>query len=140
MTLVCIDANVAVALVVTEPLSARADALFLEWKTNRVEILMPAFGAAEADSVIRHKVKRKEMTAEMGEIAFQAVFRLPIHFDPTDYRQRAWALATQFDFDTVYDAVYLALAEQRSCEFWTADRRLYERVRGQLGFVRLLGN
>ena len=40
-------------------------------------------------------------------------------------RQRAWEIATDFGFATVYDATYLALAELQGCEFWTADERLF---------------
>jgi predicted nucleic acid-binding protein len=41
---------------------------------------------------------------------------------------------------TVYDATYLALAELRRCEFWTADERLLNRVKGTLSFVKWLGD
>lgn len=44
----------------------------------------------------------------------------------------------KFNFATVYDATYLALAEFVGCEFWTADRRLVAGVRDSLPFVRHL--
>ena len=51
-------------------------------------------------------------------------------------RQRAWEIATDFGFATVYDATYLALAELRGCEFWTADERLVNQVKDTLSFVK----
>jgi hypothetical protein len=39
----------------------------------------------------------------------------------------------------IVDARYLALAERESCEYWTADERLWNSVRAQLGWVRWLG-
>jgi predicted nucleic acid-binding protein len=55
-------------------------------------------------------------------------------------RQRAWEVAAVYGFATVYDATYLALAELRGCEFWTADERLFQRVKDTLTFVKWLQN
>ena len=55
-------------------------------------------------------------------------------------RERAWEIAREFQLPTVYDATYLALAELRQCEFWTADEKLFKRVRDKLSFVQWLGN
>jgi predicted nucleic acid-binding protein len=38
-----------------------------------------------------------------------------------------------------YDTHYLVLAEYLACEFWTADERLANAVRGELPWVRWLG-
>jgi predicted nucleic acid-binding protein len=40
----------------------------------------------------------------------------------------------------VLDAHYLALAEQQNCEYWTADTRLWNTVRGKLSWIRWLGD
>ncbi len=80
-------------------------------------------------------------TLDTAEQAFQFARSLPIVFDVENApacRERAWEIAKQFNFATVYDAVYLALAEFRGCEFWTADQKLYERVKAQLPYVRCL--
>jgi len=42
-----------------------------------------------------------------------------------DLHERAWLLAEKLNRPTAYDAHYLALAELLQCDFWTADRRLY---------------
>ena len=141
MTQVCIDAGLAIKLVIPEPDTPQAEALFQQWKVNQVELIAPAFAAAEVDSVLRGKVVRGKILPAAAESAFQLAARLPIQFDlAADCRLRAWELATQFGFSTVYDAVYLALAERRGCEFWTADAKLYEWVKDRLGFVQLLGH
>lgn len=41
---------------------------------------------------------------------------------------------------SVYDALYLALAQQRECDLVTADERLYSAVRDQLPWVKWLHN
>ena len=39
-----------------------------------------------------------------------------------------------------YDAAYLALAEAEKCELWTGDRGFYQTVRGELAWVRWIGD
>lgn len=139
MNAVCLDAGLIVKLVTLEPDSPQVEAAFQKWKGQGVDLVAPAFAAAEVDSVLRQKVLRGDLTEELADAAFRLASQLPIGLDlALDCRWRAWEIARVFTFPTVYDAVYLALAEMRQCEFWTADRRLYERVKEQLAFVRLL--
>lgn len=84
---------------------------------------------------------RKELTLEQAEAAFAKLQTLPIQqMSVPGQRQRAWELATQLGFATVYDATYLALAELQGCEFWTADERLFNQVKDKLSFVKWLGH
>jgi predicted nucleic acid-binding protein len=139
---VCVDASVAVKVVVTEPDSEKADALFDEWATEGRQLIAPAFFEVETDSILRQKVAlRKELTREQAEAAFAKLQTLPIQqMAVLGQRQRAWEVAAAYGFATVYDATYLALAELRRCEFWTADERLYHRVKDTLTFVKWLRN
>jgi len=54
-----------------------------------------------------------------------------------DVYRRAWEIARALGMPTVYDAVYLAVAELREATFWTADESLYRRVSDR-GYARLL--
>ena len=139
---VCVDASVAVKVVVTEPDSDKADALFDEWAYEGKQLIAPAFFAVETDSILRQKVAlRKELTPEQAEAAFAKLQTLPIQqIVVVGQRQRAWEMATAHGFVTVYDATYLALAELRGCEFWTADERLFNQVKDTLTFVKWLRN
>ena len=139
---VCVDASLAVKVVVAEPDSAKADALFDEWADAGKQLIAPAFFAVETDSILRQKMTlRKELTAEQAEAAFARLQTLPIQqVAVPGQRQRAWEIATDFGFATVYDATYLALAELQGCEFWTADERLFNQVKDKLSFVKWLGH
>jgi predicted nucleic acid-binding protein len=139
---VCVDASVAVKVVVTEPDSDKADALFEEWANEGKRLIAPAFFQVETDSILRQKVVlRKELTPEQAEVAFAKLQSLPIQpVSAPGQRQRAWEIAIAFGFPTVYDATYVALAELRGCEFWTADERLFKPVKDKLPFVKWLGN
>lgn len=139
MAEVCVDAGLVIKLVTQEPGSEQADALFAEWRAHRARLIAAAFAEAEIDSVLRKKVHRGELTPEMAETSFAAACLLPLKSPrPSKHRQRSWEIAKEFQLPAVYDATYLALAELRGCQFWTADTKLYERVKGQLAFARLL--
>jgi predicted nucleic acid-binding protein len=50
---VCVDASLAVKVVVTEPESDRADTLFDQWSKEGKRLIAPAFFEAETDSILR---------------------------------------------------------------------------------------
>ncbi len=140
--MVCVDASLAVKVVVTEEGSDQADALFEQWSNQKNQLIAPTFFVVETDSILRQKViLRKELTPEQAEAAFAKLQTLPIRqMSVPGQRQRAWEIATACGFPTVYDATYLALAELQGGEFWTADERLFKQVKDTLTFVKWLGN
>lgn len=137
---ICVDASLAVKVVVAEPDSDKADELFARWAVEGKRLIAPAFFDVETDSILRQKVViRKELSTEQAEGAFAKLLALPIQLvSVPGQRQRAWEIASQFNFATVYDATYLALAELMGCMFWTADRRLVALVKDALAFVRCI--
>jgi len=52
---------------------------------------------------------------------------------------RVLELALRYNL-AAYDAAYLALAEAEGCELWTGDRPFYEAVKGELPWVRWIGD
>jgi hypothetical protein len=52
---------------------------------------------------------------------------------------RALAVAQQLTLGKAYDCLYAALAESRTCEFWTADERCCGAAHTTLPWVRRLG-
>ena len=139
---VCVDASLAIKVVVKEPDSDKADALFAQWSNEGTQLIAPAFFDVETDSILRQKViLRQELTPAQAEAAFIVLQALPIRqLTVPAQRQRAWQIATEFGFATVYDATYLALAELQGCPFWTADKRLFDQVKVRIPFVKWLGD
>jgi predicted nucleic acid-binding protein len=139
---VCVDASLAIKVVVKEPDSDKADALFAQWSNEGTHLIAPAFFDVETDSILRQKViLRQELTPAQAEAAFTALQTLPIRqLTVPAQRQRAWHIATEFGLATVYDATYLALAELQGCPFWTADKRLFDQVKARIPFVKWLGD
>lgn len=54
--------------------------------------------------------------------------------------RRALEIAVQYDLPAVYDAHYVALAEQFDALLWTDDQRLLRILTGRLPFVRWIAN
>lgn len=83
--------------------------------------------------------KRRDILDENAGLDIIAeLLALGIRFEPAEKTiGRAYELARQHN-RTVYDAMYLALAESHDCEMLTADERLYNAVADHLPYVRWL--
>jgi predicted nucleic acid-binding protein len=139
---VCVDASLIIQTVTQEPQTALAEELLARWRRDGTRLIAPAFFEVEADSIIRKKLLiHRHITLEPAEQAFTDLAALPIEqVSVPEQRERAWEIAREFGMANVYDATYLALADLRGCEFWTADERLFNRVKDRLSFVRWLGD
>lgn len=139
MTQVCVDASLALKLVLLEDDSDRAEALWANWITQDITVIAPYLLAYEVSSVIRNKVYRGKITSEDGDLAFAKVHAQGIVLlHPKELAPTAWDLARQFNRPTAYDSQYLALAQILDCELWTADKRLYNAVHDTLPWVQIL--
>ena len=79
MTEVCVDASLAIKVVVPEAGSDKADALFDQWAGDETQLIAPVFFEVETDSILRQKVAlRRELTAAQAERAFASLQGLPI--------------------------------------------------------------
>ena len=135
----CIDANIAVKAVVKEDLSEKAEALIVDASKAAIRLIAPHFFDAEVYSAIRKKVYSGDMTAEAGETAFEDLRGLPAQVLSTRHLlDRAWEIAKQFHLRWLYNAFYVALAEEKACTLWTADMELYNAVKAELAFVKPL--
>jgi len=136
----CVDASIVIKLVVEEPGSDLADALWAQWIQQDVQIVAPALLRYEITAVLRKKVYRGQLSKEIANMALTAALDLKgiEYIDSPVLHLRALELASQFGLPTAYDAHYLALAEQQNCEFWTADVRLTQRISQALPYLRQL--
>ena len=135
----CIDANIAVKAVAKEDLSEKAEALIADASRMAVRLIASHFFDAEVYGAIRKKVYSGDMTAAAGEIAFEDLKGLPAQVLSTRHLlDRSWAIAKQYNLRWLYDAFYVALAEEKACILWTADMELYNAVKADLAFVKPL--
>jgi predicted nucleic acid-binding protein len=137
---VVVDASLALKWVVEEPYSTEARTLLRDWGNHRRRLLAPALFLYEVANALAKRVQRRQFTLE------QAKERLRFFLESGPLLQqigaahlRALELMERFGLPTAYDAHYLALAESQRCECWTADERLWNAVKKDLGWVRWIG-
>jgi predicted nucleic acid-binding protein len=137
---VCVDASLAIKLVVRESFSDRALDLWQNWIESGVEPIAPPIFPFEVSSVIRNKCVRNELTAEEAERAFNLFTRLNfIVLTSETLLKEAWDMAKELGLPTLYDTAYLALAKLCNCEFWTADEVLINSLQGKFSWVKWIG-
>ena len=136
---VCVDASFVLKLVLDEEDSEAVQTIWAAWLTQGMTIIAPCHLAFEVTSVIRNHVYRRAISAEAGEMAFEAFLAQDIDLrHPGDLEVQAWAMAQHYNRPTTYDASYLALAESAGCELWTADGRLIKAVHAALPWVKTM--
>ncbi|MBV9554413.1 MAG: type II toxin-antitoxin system VapC family toxin [Alphaproteobacteria bacterium] len=117
-----IDASVAIKWVVPETGTAAALAL------RRQQLFAPDLLIAECANVLWKKVRRNELSEVEALLAARLIERADIELRPMrPLLELATQLAIRLDH-SAYDCIYLALAEETSGEFVTADASLHRKV------------
>lgn len=133
----CVDASLIIAFLTPEPASDKA-AAWMDAHSGS-ELIAPALIAAEVASALRKKVRRKSIGSQFGQEALDAFGTMNIRLVwDQSLIARAFELASELDRPSIYDSLYLALAEREQCDFWTADARFAHAAAFRYPFVRLL--
>src|SRR6266700_2054013 len=106
-------------------------------------ILAPVLLIYEVTNAIYQHVRRGELFLDDARQTLDNALLAFLELDsPVDssLSRRAMELAQQYRLPATYDAHYLALAEREQCDYWTADTRLWNAVKGKLAWVRWLGD
>lgn len=119
-----VDASVAIKWFVPEIHSDAA----LRAQHSGTHLHIPAFMVLELGNALAKKIRRNELTPEDGETILRELKRLPLqhHADA-----RLFAAAYQLALDTrrsLYDCLYLALAEAIDGVMVTADHKFFARL------------
>jgi predicted nucleic acid-binding protein len=137
---VVVDASLALKWAIEEPDSARALALLEDWRNQGRVLIAPPLFLYEVANVLAKRMRRGQFTLE--QVTERMRFFLEsgprLHHIGTTHL-RALELVERLHLSTAYDAHYVALAEVRRCECWTADERLWNSVKRQLPMVRWIG-
>ena len=117
-----VDASVAVKWVVVEDDHDLARALI----AARHDLIAPDFLLLEVGNVLWKKVRRKEISADQAGVALEGIRVLFGEIVPGQpHIARALSLALELDH-SVYDCLYVAVAEHEGAQLVTADDRLLE--------------
>lgn len=133
MTEVVVDASVAVMWVLAEPDSDKAATLLGYEKCHA-----PGHWLAEAVNAVWGRCYRGGISAAQAKAATGLLLNAPVSAAPIPglmHRALAISLATSV---TVYDSLYLALAEQQGLRMVTADQALIRRLSTKPELARLV--
>lgn len=121
-----VDASVAAKWYFQEEHSGRADALL----ERDCEILAPGLLVVEIATLVWKRARRGEISEALADRIVAALRQVPLEIRPTaELVTAALPLALHGGL-TLYDAFYAALAVQSGCSLVTADRKLYDVLRG----------
>jgi predicted nucleic acid-binding protein len=120
-----VDASVAVKWHLRdESDTTHADALLIEFREGRVQLLAPDHIRYEVPSAIRNALRTKRLTPLDGSAAIREFLSWRITAIRSDALIiAAYDRALRFGC-SLYDGLYLALAERASCPLVYADSRL----------------
>ncbi len=144
---ICLDTSVFLKLFFEEEDSFKAKVLMQKIIEDNQIIVLPSFAWAEIGSIFRKKIRIKQLTlpdAEEMWASFKEFKGIKYIMEEYSIMDRAWKISCYFDLPTLYDATFLAVAEEirektgENCEFWTADERLVNSLRGKKSYVSLL--
>jgi predicted nucleic acid-binding protein len=135
-----IDAGVAVKWFIPEVDSDIAHQLLERYLQGVDGPVAPDLLIAECGNVFWRRCRQGDITPEEATESLADLLTLQVPLVPaTSLVQSALSLALQHQ-RTVYDALYLALAQERNCDLITADERFFNALSAQFPQLQLLRN
>lgn len=127
-----IDASATLGLFLRLPYSEKVDHWMQAWEAEQAGMAVPTLWEYECLTGLRRAVTLKLIPSEEAGQMMDDLLSLEFQrVAPTLELHRAALLwAERIGQSKVYDAQYLALAENLSAEFWTADQRLFHSLQG----------
>ena len=139
MTSVVIDANIAIYAVLPMPRHEAAISLIERLVQSETLLFAPHLWLSEVATGIRKTAAIIGLDDETGVLDVALGLPIEVVSEDASLCRDAYRLAKKLQQRAVYDAIYLALAQRLQAQFWTADRKFYNRCRENgLKFVTLL--
>jgi predicted nucleic acid-binding protein len=131
-----IDASIGFKWHVAEPLSDKAQRLRDNFRNLVHELLAPDLFPSEVANAFLVAERRGRILPGQGLLFLADLFTtLPrLHPSLPDLLPRAYAIAAGTQ-SSVYDCLYVTLAEKEGCELITADDKLVNRLQPQFPFI-----
>jgi len=138
---IVLDASVAVKLVLAEPHSDKSLALVAACMQTAEPILAPPLLPFEVANVLRQRMLRQGLSLPDADRLMAEFLTFPVGLRaPPGLYQQALLVADTYNLPAAYDAHYIALAHELSCDLWTDDQRLINILRSRLSFVKGIGD
>jgi predicted nucleic acid-binding protein len=123
-----VDASVLIKVVLQEPGSATAHALLAAAALDARNL--PDFAYLECASILNTSVRRGIVTPAQAQAALRLLHAAPVTIHPTNALVSNALNLALIHGTSVYDAVYLALADALAVPLITADTTLVATMRG----------
>ena len=135
-----IDSGVAVKLLIPEIDSDKAIRLFDEFRKGIHQLISPDLIPTEVCNALMMAERRVRIPAGMADPLFQEVLKVcPDLRQAIPLLPRALQLGQQFQ-KSVYDCLFVSLAEREGCELVSADDRLVNTMNPTMPFVIALAS
>lgn len=131
-----IDANIALYCVLPTVFHEQAIELLEDLVRREVDLFVPHLWMVEVTTGVRKTIAAGQLSESSGATALEAALNLPVGVAAEDAGLclRALDWAARLGQNAAYDALYLALSEVLEADFYTADRKLFQRCE-QLGLA-----
>ncbi len=128
MEKIVIDANFAIAQIISLPYSDKVSQVLKTWREDRVRLYAPMLWSYEVASSLRKAIAFNRIPEDDAFSRLRDVFTIKVALVKPDMQLLKSAIlwAGKIKQIVAYDAQYLALSESINAKFWTADERLYK--------------
>jgi predicted nucleic acid-binding protein len=124
-----LDASVIVKVYIPEELSEKADLLFQKIGRERISLIAPDLIYPETGNILWKKKRLKELKVSDVKVIADAIQTIPFIIIPSkSVIQLAIDIGMVYDI-TVYDAIYVSVAQIFEATFITADKKLVNALR-----------
>lgn len=135
-----IDASVGVKWFFREPGSEQSLQFLRRFNRNEIRLVVPEIFYLEVASACWKSIRRREVPFEVGIANLDDLLDLSLEtYSDRELSDVALENALRFGV-SVYDAIYLSLAEVYAAPFFTADRELFEKCKDRFDFIEYLGD
>lgn len=145
MSVRLVDASVAIKWVLPEEHAQQAVRLRTDTVIAGGQFVCPPHMTSEVMNAIYRRTSRGDpdirLTVDQANDAVAAFLSLTVRKIHSQqlYRQ-AWTLAQRHAISSIYDSLYVALAELLGTPVWTADRRLQRTMGPGYPLIRWIGD
>jgi predicted nucleic acid-binding protein len=142
---VVVDASVALKWVLFEEFNDQARALYEDALNARRPIFAPPHFLSEVTSALYQRTRTREPVRHLSEDeAHEALTRFSrFHVatsEPENLYGRAFVFARDNRLPSLYDSIYVVLAQMIDVKLWTADQRLFTTASPVAPWVRWIGD
>jgi predicted nucleic acid-binding protein len=142
---VVVDASVALKWVLFEEFNNQARALYEDALHAHRPLLVPPHCFSEVTSALYQRTRSREPARHLSEDeAHEALTRFSrFHVQtaaPENLYERAFVFARDHRLPSLYDSIYVVLAQLMDVVLWTADQRLFSTASPVAPWVRWIGD